>query len=112
VARPGLQIVAEAGIENIRAKSERQTTQLIRLADQRGWKVNTPRDPAQRGGTVSIDMPNSREVSNELLKRDILVDWRPNAGVRFSPHFYTTDQELDTAISAVEEILSRTAIAR
>jgi kynureninase len=112
VARPGLQIVREAGIENIRAKSQRQTAELIRLADQRGWKVNTPRDPAQRGGTVSIDMPNSREVSNELLKRNILVDWRPNAGVRLSPHFYTADQELDTAISAVEEILSRMAIAR
>jgi kynureninase len=112
VARPGLQIVREAGIENIRAKSQRQTAELIRLADQRGWKVNTPRDPAQRGGTVSIDMPNSREVSNELLKRNILVDWRPNAGVRLSPHFYTADQELDTAISAVEEILSRMAIVR
>jgi kynureninase len=57
-------------------------------------------------------MPNSREVSNELLKRDILVDWRPNAGVRLSPHFYTTDQELETAVSAVDEILSRMAVPR
>jgi kynureninase len=112
VARPGLQIVREAGIDNIRAKSQRQTAELIRFADERGWKVNTPRDPAQRGGTVSIDMPNSREVSNELLKRDILVDWRPNAGVRLSPHFYTTDQELETAVSAVDEILSRMAVPR
>ena len=101
VARPGLQIVREAGVENIRAKSQRQTAELIRLADKRGWKVNTPRDPAQRGGTVSIDMPNSREVSNEMLKRNILVDWRPNAGVRLSPHFYTADEELETALSAL-----------
>jgi kynureninase len=110
-ARPGLKIVSEAGIENIRAKSQRQTAELIRMVDQRGWKVNTPRDPAQRGGTVSIEMPNSREVANELLKRDILVDWRPNAGVRMSPHFYTTDEELNTAVSAVEEILSDTPVA-
>jgi len=109
-ARPGLKIISEAGIENIRAKSQRQTAELIRMVDQRGWKVNTPRDPQHRGGTVSIDMPNSREVANELLKRDILIDWRPNAGVRMSPHFYTSDEELHTAISAVEEILSGTPV--
>jgi kynureninase len=67
--------------------------------------VNTPRDPERRGGTVSIDMPDAPEVCRELLKRDILVDYRPKAGVRFSPHFYNTDQEIETAIGAVEEIL-------
>jgi kynureninase len=58
-------------------------------------------------------MPDSQEVCNQLLKRDVLVDWRPKAGVRMSPHFYNTDQELDAAISAVEEILkSRTLATR
>ncbi|HZR25086.1 MAG TPA: aminotransferase class V-fold PLP-dependent enzyme [Vicinamibacterales bacterium] len=105
-ARPGLKIVREAGVDRIREKSQRQTARLMAMADARGWRVNSPRDPATRGGTVSIDMPNSHDVSRELLKRDILVDWRPKAGVRMSPHFYTTDAELDTAIAAVEDILS------
>jgi kynureninase len=104
-ARPGLKIVAEAGIDRIRQKSERQTARLIELAEARGWTVNTPRDPARRGGTVSIDMPQSQEVCRELLQRDVLVDWRPKAGVRMSPHFYTDDRELDAAIGAVEAIL-------
>ncbi len=112
-ARPGLRIIRDVGIDRIRQKSLRQTGRLIQLADQHGWRVNTPRDPQRRGGTVSIDMPNSKEVCEQLLKRDILVDWRPNAGVRFSPHFYNTDQELDTGIAAVEEILhARPALAR
>ncbi len=112
-AQPGLKIVSEIGVEPIREKSIRQTTRLIELADQHGWRVNTPRDPKKRAGTVSIDMPNSHEVCSELLKRDILVDWRPRAGVRFSPHFYNSDEEIETAISAVEEILhSRAAVAR
>ena len=111
-ARPGLEIVAKAGIENIRAKSKRQVAKLIALADVHGWKVNTPRDPEKRGGTVSIDMPNSKEVCAELLKRDVLVDWRPKAGVRMSPHFYTADEELETAIAAVDEILSHSTVAR
>ncbi|GAC1432829.1 MAG: kynureninase [Terriglobales bacterium] len=104
-AQPGLDIIAEVGSDRIRAKSKRQTARLIELADQRGWKVTAPRDPEKRGGTVAIDMPNSERVCRELLKRDILVDWRPKAGVRFSPHFYNTDQELETAISAVDDIL-------
>jgi kynureninase len=103
-AGPGLTIVAEAGIGRIREKSTRQTARLIELADRRGWTVNTPRDPERRGGTVSIDMPRSQEVCRELLKRDILVDWRPNAGVRMSPHFYTADEELDRALDAAQEI--------
>jgi kynureninase len=104
-ARPGIKIIAEIGVEKIRDKSKRQTAQLIDMADRHGWRVNTPRDPEQRGGTVSIDMPGSHEVCRELLKRDILVDWRPQAGVRFSPHFYNTDGEMQSAIATVEEIL-------
>lgn len=111
-ARPGLKIIAEAGIENIRAKSKRQVAKLIELADARGWKVNTPRDPERRGGTVSIDMPNSKEVCAELLKRDVLVDWRPKAGVRMSPHFYTTDAEIENAVATVEQILSEMTVPR
>jgi len=103
-ARPGLKIVREAGVAQIRAKSLRQTSRLIELADQHGWRVNTPRDPERRGGTVSIDMPNSHEVCRRLLTRDVLVDWRPQAGVRMSPHFYNTDAELETAMATVEEI--------
>jgi len=105
-ARPGLKIIREAGVPAIREKSKRQTAKLIELADQRGWPVHTPRDAGQRAGTVSIDMPHAKEVCAELLKRDVVVDWRPQAGVRFSPHFYNTDEELAQALKTVDEILA------
>jgi kynureninase len=110
-ARPGLKIITEVGVQRIREKSKRQTARLIELVDKQGWRVNSPRDPKKRGGTVSIDMPDSQEVCRELLKREIMVDWRPKAGVRMSPHFYNSDQELETAIAAVEEILKERAVA-
>jgi kynureninase len=111
-AHPGIKIIKEVGVENIREKSKRMTRRLIELSDRHGWRVNSPRDPEQRGGTVSIDMPDSQQVSRELLAREILVDWRPKAGVRFSPHFYNTDAEVDSAIDAVVEILkARTVTA-
>jgi kynureninase len=109
-ARPGIKIIHEVGVDKIREKSKRMTRRLIELADRHGWRVNSPRDAEQRGGTVSIDMPDSQQVSRELLAREILVDWRPKAGVRFSPHFYNTDAEVDGAIDAVAEILRSRAV--
>jgi kynureninase len=105
-ARPGLKIITEIGVQQIRDKSTRQTSRLMQLAKDRGWRVNTPVNPEKRGGTVSIDMPYSQKVCHELLKRNVLVDWRPRAGVRMSPHFYNTDRELDHAVAAVEDILA------
>jgi kynureninase len=110
-ARPGVRIINEVGVEKIRAKSKQHTAKLIALADKHGWQVNTPRNPELRGGTVSIEMPDAPEVCRELLKRDILVDYRPKAGVRFSPHFYNTEEEIDTAIKAVEAILKERHVA-
>lgn len=110
-ALPGLKIIREAGVERIREKSKKMTARLIELADQRGWKVNAPRDSERRGGTVAIDMPNAYEVHEELLRRDVLVDFRPRAGVRFSPHFYNTMEEIDRAILTVDEILSDMRVA-
>src|SRR5579871_2282987 len=110
-ARPGLKIIREVGVDRIREKSKKMTARLIELADQRGWKVNAPRNPEERGGTVVIDMPNSQAVCQELLRRDVLVDWRPKAGVRFSPHFYNTMEEIERAIQTVDEILNEKPVA-
>jgi kynureninase len=110
-AIPGLNIIAEVGVIQIREKSKRQTSRLIDLALSHGWRVNSPRNAEQRGGTVSIDMPEAKEVCAELIKRNILVDYRPRAGVRMAPHFYNKDEEAEAAIAAVEEILKERAVA-
>ena len=110
--QPGLEIVHAAGIERIRAKSMQQTAHLIEGARSNGWRVNTPSDPAGRAGTVSIDCPHAREVTRELIARNILVDYRPRAGVRLSPHFYNTTEELDVALAQIGEILGTRAWER
>jgi len=104
-ATEGPRIVREAGIDAIRVKSVRQTGRLIELADARGYTVNAPRDPARRGGTVAFDVPHGYEVAQFLLSRDILIDYRPGAGIRVAPHFYTGDDELDAAVAAIDEAL-------
>ena len=102
----GPRIVQQAGIEAVRTKSTRQTTRLIELAEARGFRVNAPRDASRRGGTVAFDVPHAYEVAQSLLDRDILVDFRPGAGIRVAPHFYTRDEELESAVAAIDEILA------
>jgi kynureninase len=102
----GPRIVREAGIDAIRAKSTRQTSRLIELADARGYRVHAPRDAHRRGGTVTFAVPQSYEVAQELLARDILVDYRPDAGIRVAPHFYTSDQEVERVVDTIDEILA------
>jgi kynureninase len=106
-AMEGPRIVRRAGIEAIRAKSIRQTTRLIQLADDRGFRVHAARDAERRGGTVAIRVPHPYEVAQTLLARDILVDYRPEAGIRIAPHFYTSDDEIESAVAAIDEILER-----
>jgi kynureninase len=103
--QPGLDILHAVGITVIREKSIRMTTRLLEGAKSRGWRVNTPDNPAERAGTVSIDCAHAAEVCRELLAREILVDYRPKAGVRLSPHFYNREDECDFALAQMEEIL-------
>jgi kynureninase len=105
-ATEGPRIVRRAGVAAIREKSIRQTSRLIELADARGFTVRAPRDAAVRGGTVAVDMPHAYEVSQYLLARGVLVDFRPGAGIRIAPHFYTADEELELAISTIDEALA------
>jgi len=101
----GPRIVRRAGIERVREKSVRQTSRLIELADARGYRVTAPRDPARRGGTVAFDVPHAYGVAQALLASDVIVDYRPGAGIRVAPHFYTSDDELERAVEMIDEIL-------
>jgi kynureninase len=94
-ARAGYEIVNQVGVEAIRAKSLRQTQKLIDLADAAAIGVAAPRNPAERGGTVTLQVTNGPSVTRLLAARDVCVDYRPGAGIRVSPHFYTSDEELD-----------------
>lgn len=104
-ATEGVKIIRRAGIAAIREKSIRQTSRLIELAEGKGYRTFVPRDSARRGGTVTIDVPHSYEVAQALLSRDILVDFREGAGVRAAPYFFNTDDEVESLVAAIGEIL-------
>jgi kynureninase len=104
-AAEGPKILRRAGISAIREKSVRLTSKLIELADQRGYGINAPRNPAQRGGTVAVDVPHAYEVTQHLLSQNILVDYRVGAGIRIAPHFFTREEELEEAVHEIDKSL-------
>lgn len=108
-AESGYETILSAGLGKIRAKSIRQTSRLVELADQYGWQVRSPRDAARRGGMVAVDVPYAAAVVRELSRRDILVDFRPGVGIRIAPHFYTADDEIDATMQAIHSILETKA---
>jgi kynureninase len=103
--KPGVDIIGQVGLENIREKSKRQTALLMQLAEAEGFDINSPRRVEERGGTVTINPPHSYEVSRELLARNIVIDYREKAGIRVSPHFYNSDDEIRLVIQAMREII-------
>lgn len=102
---PGLQIIEEVGVETIRAESERRTEWMIDLALERGWKVNSPRDVNQRGGSVMIYVEDGPGMVQRLNERGVFVDCRPGVGLRMSPHFFNSDEELQEAMAILAELM-------
>jgi kynureninase len=103
-ARAGAEIIAQIGVEKIRAKSLRQTARVIAACDGAGYQLNSPRAPEQRGGTVCFDFPGSDRVAAELNRRRFQCDHRPGCGIRMSPHFYSTDEECDLFMEEVARL--------
>jgi kynureninase len=111
-ATAGYDLVEEIGIPRIREHSLRQTQLLFDLADQAGYEVTSPRDPTRRGGTVVLAVPEFAAVHAELEERGVLCDFRPDAGIRLGPHFYTSDDEIRFAVAQIAEILETGAYER
>jgi kynureninase len=103
-ARAGQRIVGEIGARRIRDKSLVMTQRCIDWIDELGFKLNTPRAPDQRGGSVVFDFVGSADVCRELNRRRYFCDHRPGAGIRIAPHFYSKAEEIELFFTEVKKI--------
>jgi kynureninase len=108
-AQSGYKIIDAIGVDKIREKSLRQTAYLMDLAEESGFKVTTPRNPEQRGGTITVAHEQAAAIAKELIRREFIIDYRPGAGIRISPHFYTTDEELELIVAEMKRIAESAA---
>jgi kynureninase len=111
-ATAGYDLIEEIGVARIRENSLRQTQLLIDLLDGAGFEVGSPRDAARRGGTVTVRTPEFEAVHRELAERQILCDFRPDAGLRLGPHYYNSDDELRFTVAQIADIVDTGAYER
>jgi kynureninase len=106
-AMPGLDIITTIGVDRIREKSKDLTRRILQLADKYGFPSIASRDPERLAGTVAVNPPDALQVSRALKARDFVVDFRPGVGIRISPHFYNTTDEIERLMSAMAQIVER-----
>jgi kynureninase len=103
-ALPGLEIITQVGVDRIRAASQAMTGRLLERVDDLGYPSIAPRDPNRLAGTVAVNVPEAMRVAKTLNARDFVVDFRPGVGVRLSPHFYNTLDEVDAMMHEIDRI--------
>jgi kynureninase len=105
LAQGGLDIITEVGPAAIRERQQDLIEYLMAGADRAGLPVRTPRDRNTRGGMVNIGVGQEAEkVCHALLERDVCTDYRGD-GIRVSPHFFNTEEDIDRLFVALREIL-------
>jgi len=104
-ATAGYDLIEEIGVDWIREHSMHQTALLVDLLEAAGFDLTGPLEPERRGGTVTVRTPEFAAVHGELAAREILCDFRPDAGLRLGPHYFTTDDELRFAVEQIVEIV-------
>ena len=111
-ATAGYDVIEAVGVERIRERSLKLTKLLIDLLDERGLEVGSPREAERRGGTVLVRTPDHAAVHKELTEREIICDFRPDAGVRLGPHFFNTEDELRRTVEQLADIVESGAYVR
>jgi len=104
LARGGMSLVREVGIDAIHQRTVDLGAHLIRLADEAGLPVRAVRDDARRAGIVAIEAADPASIVTVLAAEGFVVDKRPGI-VRFSPAFYNTEQEVADAVSVVARLM-------
>jgi len=106
-ALAGLDIIHEVGVDRIRDKSRQMTARLLALVDRHGFTSAASRDPDRLAGTVAVNVPDAYLVSRTLKSREFIVDYRPPVGVRISPHFYNTMDEIERIMGEIASIVAK-----
>jgi kynureninase len=105
IAQGGLDIITEVGPAAIRERQQDLVEHVITRADEAGLPIRSPRERNGRGGIVNVGVgPEARKVCHALLDRDICTDYRGD-GIRVSPHFFNTEEDVDRLFEGLREIL-------
>ncbi len=109
-----LDVTLEAGIDNIREKSLKMTSYLIFLVDKvlskepYNFSIGTPREETRRGGHIALEHEDASKISEELMKNNVIHDFRPPNIIRITPcALNNTYEEIWNVVSIIKEIFDK-----
>jgi kynureninase len=107
IAQGGIDVITEVTPQRIRARQWELQERVIARADELGLEVRTPRDRHDRGGVVNVRVgPEAERLCHALLERNVCTDFRAD-GLRISPHFFNTEDEIERCFEQLRRMLGR-----
>jgi selenocysteine lyase/cysteine desulfurase len=100
-ATEALKMVLNFGIENIQKRILKLTDHLIESVKSLGLKLQTPEESQYRSGVVNFKIDKPKETAESLNRKGIIVSARAH-GLRVSPHFYNTEEEIDKFMEEIK----------
>jgi len=101
-ATEALKMLLDIGVEKIEKRILKLTDHLIEAVKDLGYELQTPEEPQYRSGIVNFKIDKPKEVAEKLNKKGIVVSARSH-GIRVSPHFYNTEEEIDKLIREIKQ---------
>jgi selenocysteine lyase/cysteine desulfurase len=101
-ATEALKLLLNIDIENVQKRILKLTNHLIESVKNLDLKLQTPQEPQYRSGIVNFKIDKSKELVESLNRKGIVVSARSH-GLRVSPHFYNTEEEIDKFVEEVKD---------
>ena len=92
-----VEFLGKVGLAHVEERVRGLTTYLMELLERRGEKILTPRPWEERAAIVSIESPDPPKAAAQLREKRIIASARNNA-LRFAPHFYNTEEEIEQVV--------------
>ncbi|HEY4970848.1 MAG TPA: aminotransferase class V-fold PLP-dependent enzyme [Steroidobacteraceae bacterium] len=102
-AEAGLKFLLAVGTPAIERRNYALTRRCMQRLEEIGWPSITPTQDERRGATVAVPSRNSRVLSAELMKRDIVTSHRDD-NIRAAFHFYNDEDDIESFIAAMQEL--------
>jgi selenocysteine lyase/cysteine desulfurase len=103
-----LQLLQEIGIEQVFAQIEENTRTIVEQINDRGFHLLTPREPELRAGIITFRVPGSETAPlQQGLMRNRVVCAERGGGIRFSPHFHNTPEQIREAFIILDRIMKQ-----
>ncbi|MFW9993466.1 MAG: aminotransferase class V-fold PLP-dependent enzyme [Candidatus Odinarchaeota archaeon] len=100
-AYAGMKIIDEIGVSKIENQNSKLTQRLIEGVTDAGLTTLTPEEPEKRGSIVNVQVREAGKVVEDLQRKDFVLDMRSN-GIRVSPHFFNSYEDVDRLLDVLK----------